>query len=119
MEKFFYFFKEKLSLEDEQLYILRNIILNDNVTFIKEHFNTFYEMIIIDKPMLNTSSYLQPINYLPLLISFLVLGSIILNILLIFNNLKNNPAIVIFVIVLFLFCFFDMITSLTYYNYLV
>ena len=43
MENFFNYFKEKLSLEDEQLYILRNIILNDNITFIKENFNTFYE----------------------------------------------------------------------------
>ena len=43
MENFFNYFKEKLSLDDEQLYILRNIILNDNITFIKENFNTFYE----------------------------------------------------------------------------
>ena len=43
MEKFFYFFKEKLSLEDDQLYQLRNIVLNDNMTFVKESFNIFIE----------------------------------------------------------------------------
>ena len=62
------------------------------------YFNTFYEMIILDKPMLNSVSYLQPINYLSLLIAFVVLGSAMLNILLIFKNLKNNIAIVIYVI---------------------
>ena len=43
MEKFFNYFKEKLFLEDDQLYQLRNIILNDNMTFVKESFNVFIE----------------------------------------------------------------------------
>ena len=43
MEKFFNYFKEKLSLEDENLYQLRHIVLNDNITFIKENFNIFIE----------------------------------------------------------------------------
>ena len=43
MEKFFQYFKEKLSLNDEHLYQLRNIILNDNTTLIKQNFNIFYE----------------------------------------------------------------------------
>ena len=43
MEKFFNFFKEKLSLEDDHLYQLRQIVLNDNITFIKENFNIFIE----------------------------------------------------------------------------
>lgn len=73
-------------------------MFKDLVCSVFPYFNTFYEMIIIDKPMLNTASYLQPINYLPLLISFAVLGSSMLNILLVFKNLKNNPAIVIYVI---------------------
>ena len=36
MENFFNYFKQKLSLDDEQLYKLRNIILSDNKTFVKE-----------------------------------------------------------------------------------
>ena len=43
MEKFFNYFKEKLSLKDEHLYQLRNIILNDNMVFVKENFNIFIE----------------------------------------------------------------------------
>ena len=43
MEKFFQYFKEKLSLNDEHLYQLRNIILNDNTALIKQNFNIFYE----------------------------------------------------------------------------
>ena len=38
MEKFFQYFKEKLSLNDEHLYQLRNIILNDNTALIKQNF---------------------------------------------------------------------------------
>ena len=43
MENFFNYFKEKLSLGDDQLYQLRNIILNDNIVFVKENFNIFIE----------------------------------------------------------------------------
>ena len=43
MENFFNYFKEKLSLENEHLYQLRNIVLNDNMVFIKENFNIFIE----------------------------------------------------------------------------
>ena len=73
-------------------------IFKNLVCGVYPYFNTFYEMIILDKPMLNAASYLQPINYLSLLLSFAILGSTMLNILLIFKNLKNNLAIVIYVI---------------------
>ena len=43
MEKFFKFFKEKLSLDDEHVYQLRNIVLNENTSLIKQNFNIFYE----------------------------------------------------------------------------
>jgi hypothetical protein len=43
MENFFNFFKQKLSLEEEHLYLLRNIVLNDNIIFVKENFNIFIE----------------------------------------------------------------------------
>ena len=43
MENFFKYFKEKLSLNDEHVYQLRNIILNDNTSLIKHNFNTFIE----------------------------------------------------------------------------
>ena len=43
MENFFNYFKQKLSLDDEQLYKLRNIILSDNKTFVKDTFNNFIE----------------------------------------------------------------------------
>ena len=37
MEKFFNYFKEKLALGDDQLYQLRNIILNDNMVYEKDN----------------------------------------------------------------------------------
>ena len=43
MENFFNYFKQKLSLENEHLYQLRNIILSDNMIFMKENFNIFIE----------------------------------------------------------------------------
>ena len=55
MEKFFQYFKEKLSLENENLCLLRNIILNDNTHLIKQNFNIFYE---------NKTHILNDINYL-------------------------------------------------------
>ena len=60
------------------------------------YLNSLYEIMCLEQPMISAANYLQPINFLPLIISFVVLGSMALNILLIFKNLKNNVAIVIF-----------------------
>ena len=43
MEKFFQFFKEKLSLGEDHIKLLKNVILNDNTSLIKQNFNIFYE----------------------------------------------------------------------------
>ena len=54
MENFFNYFKQKLSLEDDHLYLLRNIVLNDNIIFVKENFNIFIE---------NKLHYMNDSNY--------------------------------------------------------
>ena len=54
MENFFKYFKEKLSLNDDHIFLLRNIILNDNTSLIKENFNIFYEN---KKHTLNESNF--------------------------------------------------------------
>lgn len=60
------------------------------------YLNVLYEIMCIEKPMISADNYLDVINFLPLVISFVVLGAMALNILLIFKNLKNNVAIIIF-----------------------
>ena len=54
MEKFFQYFKGKLSLENDNICLLRNIILNDNTLLIKQNFNIFYE---------NKTHNLNDLNY--------------------------------------------------------
>lgn len=43
-----------------------------------------------------TDSYLDIINYIPIIVDLVILGSIILSLLLIFKNIKNNIAILTF-----------------------
>ena len=73
MENFFKYFKEKLSLNDEHICQLRNIILNDNTTLIKQNFNIFYE---------NKTHTLNDSNF------FIVVYSFIVSIYI--ENLKKN-----------------------------
>jgi len=54
------------------------------------------EMMGQEHIMLTPVNYIDFVNFLPLVIAFVVLGSMALNILLIFKNLKSNVAIVIY-----------------------
>ena len=71
-------------------------ILKDVVCRVYPYFGVFYEMIMKETAMLTPGNYLDFIHFLPLILSFLVLGSMLLNILLIFKKLGNNSAIVIY-----------------------
>lgn len=60
------------------------------------YFGMFCEMISQEQVMLTPGNYINFINFIPLIMAFVVLGSIALNILLIFKNLKNNIAIILY-----------------------
>ena len=59
-------------------------------------FGVFYEIIFLEQPMLTPGNYTDFINFLPLILSLVILGSIAMSILLIFKNLKNNVAILVY-----------------------
>ena len=73
-------------------------ILKDVACRIYPYFGVFYEMLMKETTMLTPGNYLDFIHFLPLILAFLVLGSMLLNILLIFKKLGNNSAIVIYVL---------------------
>ena len=73
-------------------------ILNDVVCKLYPYFGIFCEKMNAHQAILTPENYLNVINYLPLILAFLVLGSIMLNILLIFRNLENNIAVVIYIL---------------------
>ena len=56
------------------------------------------DLMNMESVILTPTNYINTINFVPLILSFIVLGSITLNILLIFKNLKSNVAIVIYVL---------------------
>lgn len=62
------------------------------------YFGMFGEMMSKPNPMVTPGNYIHFVNFLPLILAFVILGSITLNILLIFKNLKNNIAIVIYML---------------------
>lgn len=73
-------------------------VLKDIVCKMYPYFGIFCEILMKEDTMLNAENYLNFINFLPLVLAFVILGSMLLNILLIFKNLKSNVAIVIFLL---------------------
>lgn len=73
-------------------------IFKDIACRIYPYFGIFCEILTNEGSMLNSVNYLDAINFFPLVLAFIILGSMFLNILLIFKNLKKNSAIVIFVL---------------------
>ncbi len=73
-------------------------LLKDVVCRVYPYFAIFCETLNAEQVMLTPENYLDFINFIPLLLAFVVLGSVALNILLIFKNLQNNVAIVVYVL---------------------
>ncbi len=72
-------------------------IFKNTICTLFPYFGNFYEYIMLEQPMVTMQNYESVINFLPLILSLIVLGSIFLSILLIFKNLKNNVAILIYI----------------------
>lgn len=62
------------------------------------YFQNLYDLLVLPNVMLTPTNYTNFLNFIPLIVAFIVLGSITLNILLIFKNLKNNLAILIYIL---------------------
>lgn len=71
-------------------------VFKDLACKIFPYFGMFCEMISEEQLMLTPGNYINFINFIPLIMAFVVLGSILLNILLIFKNLKNNIALILY-----------------------
>lgn len=61
------------------------------------YFGIFYESLINENTMLTAENYLNFINFIPLILAFVVLGSMLVNILIIFKKV-NNKAVIIYCI---------------------
>lgn len=70
----------------------------DLVNKVYPYFGVFCETLNAQEAMLTPENYLNFINFIPLILAFVVLGSVALNILIIFKNLGNNVAILIYVL---------------------
>lgn len=68
----------------------------DIVGKVYPYFGIFCETLNTQQAMLTPENYLNFINFVPLILAFVVLGSVALNILVIFKNLENNFAILIY-----------------------
>lgn len=73
-------------------------VFKDIVCRAYPYFGIFCEILMNEGVMLTAENYFNFMNFLPLVLAFVILGSMLLNILLIFKNLKSNIAIVIFVL---------------------
>lgn len=73
-------------------------VFKDNICAIYPYFGMLCDKLELQTVILNSTNYFEPINYLPLIISFILLGSIFLNILLIFKNIDNNIGLLIFIL---------------------
>ena len=73
-------------------------IFKDFLCSLYPYFGMFCEMLQIEDIMINATNYSNFLNFLPLILACVVLGSIALNILLIFRNLKDNIAILVYLV---------------------
>ena len=70
----------------------------DIICHVYPYFGIFCEMLNAEQTMLTPENYLDFIHFIPLILAFVVLGSVMLNLLWIFRKLSNNIAIVVFVL---------------------
>ena len=80
------------------LSILSFSVLKDIITRIFPYFDMFRNIIIQNKPMVSADNFTILTNSLPIVLSFLILGSIVLCLLLIFKKLKNSLATFVFIV---------------------
>ena len=73
-------------------------ILKNAVCSLYPYLNVFYEIISLEEPMLNATNYMDGLHFIPLMMAFIILGSLFLSILLIFKKLENNIAIVLYIL---------------------
>ncbi len=73
-------------------------IFKDIVCRIFPYFDMYKNIIIQEKAMITADNYTNLINFLPLITSLIIIFAFILSILLIFKKLRNNVAIVVFII---------------------
>lgn len=71
-------------------------IFKDIFVRIFPHLQLLIDIMNVQKPMIDASNYRNIINSLPIILSFVIIFSFVLSIILIFKKLKNNTAIVIF-----------------------
>lgn len=73
-------------------------LLKNIVDGVFPYFAKFYEIIFLEQPMLTPGNYNNFINFLPLILALVILGSIVMSILLIFKKLNNNVAILVYIL---------------------
>lgn len=62
------------------------------------YFDMYRNIIAQNKPMVSAGNFTELTNFLPIIMSFVILGSIVLCLLLIFKKIKNNLATFIFIV---------------------
>lgn len=73
-------------------------VLKDIACGLYPYLGIFADTLMLEQATLTAGNYLNIFYWLPLLLAFVILGSMLLNVLLIFKNLKNNVAILIYLL---------------------
>ena len=73
-------------------------VLKDIFSRMFPYLDMYRNVITQNRPMVAAGNYTSLINFVPIIMSFIILGSIVLCLLLVFKKLKNNLATFIFIV---------------------
>lgn len=73
-------------------------VFKDILTRVFPYYDMYRNLIVQNKVMINSGNYTELTNFLPLMTSLVILGSIVICMLLIFKKLKNSLATYIFIV---------------------
>ena len=73
-------------------------VLKDIFSRMFPYLDMYRNIITQNRPMISAGNYTSLINFIPIIMSFIILASIVLCLLLVFKKLKNNLATFIFIV---------------------
>ena len=73
-------------------------LFKDILTRVFPYFDMYRNIFTQNRPMVTAANYTELINFVPVIMSFVILGAIVLSLLLIFKKLKNSLATFIFIV---------------------
>lgn len=73
-------------------------VLKDIFTRMFPYFDMYRNIITQNRPMVSAGNFTELTNFVPIIMSFMILGSVVLCLMLVFKKLKNSLATFIFIV---------------------